>query len=165
MPLGGSAAGGDDGLLAVGDADLGEDSGEVGLHGLGPHEEFLGDLGVGEAVGDELRDADLMVLPSRGEGLPLAIVEAMAHGLPVIATRVGGNEEAVDDGNTGLLVPPEQPEALAAAMIQLARDHEARRRMGDAARRAWASGGWSPDAVVADALQLYASAATGPRAR
>jgi glycosyltransferase involved in cell wall biosynthesis len=118
-----------------------------------------------ERVGDELRDADLMVLPSRGEGLPLAIVEAMAHGLPVIATRVGGNEEAVDDGNTGLLVPPEQPEALAAAIIQLARDHEARRRMGDAARRAWASGGWSPDAVVADALQLYASAATGPRAR
>ncbi len=116
-----------------------------------------------DTVGDELRAADLMILPSRGEGLPLAIVEAMAYGLPVVATRVGGNEEVVEDGITGLLVPPEQPEALAAAIIRLVRDHEARRRMSEAAHRAWSAGGWSPDAVVAHALRLYRAVASGPR--
>ena len=117
-----------------------------------------------DMVGDELREADLMILPSRGEGLPLAIVEAMAYGLPVVATRVGGNDEVVEDGVTGLLVAPEQPEALAASVIRLASDHDARRRMGEAARLAWAAGGWSPDAVVAHTLRLYAAAAS-PRAR
>lgn len=117
-----------------------------------------------DRVGDELRTADLMILPSRGEGLPLAIIEAMAYGLPVVATRVGGNEEVVEDGVTGLLVPPEQPEALATAIVRLVRDHEARHRMADAARHAWAAGGWSPDAVVAHALRLYSAAAV-PRAR
>lgn len=117
-----------------------------------------------DQVGDELRAADLMILPSRGEGLPLAIVEAMAYGLPVVATRVGGNDEVVEDGVTGLLVAAEQPEALAASIIRLASDHDARRRMGEAARLKWAAGGWSPDAVVAHALRLYAAAAS-PRAR
>lgn len=117
-----------------------------------------------DAIGDALSAADLMILPSRGEGLPLAIVEAMAYSLPVVATRVGGNEEVVEDGITGLLVPPEQPEALATAIIRLVRDHETRRRMADAARRAWAAGGWSPDAVVAHALRLYRAAAA-PHAR
>lgn len=116
-----------------------------------------------DMVGDVLREADLMILPSRGEGLPLAIVEAMAYGLPVVATRVGGNEEVVEDGVTGLLVAPEQPEALAASIIRLASDHDARRRMGESARLAWAAGGWSPDAVVAHALRLYSAAASRPR--
>lgn len=118
-----------------------------------------------DVVGEELRAAELMILPSRSEGLPLAIVEAMAYGLPVVATRVGGNAEVVDDGATGLLVAPEQPEALAASIVRLANDPDARRRMGEAARRAWATGGWSPDAVVAHGLRLYTAAAAMRDAR
>jgi len=63
--------------------------------------------------------ADVFVQPSRSEGLPLAILEAMGAGLPVVATRVGGVHEAVLDGETGRLVPPGDPDALAAALRPL----------------------------------------------
>lgn len=75
-----------------------------------------------------------LVLPSRYEGLPLVVLEAMAQGLPAIATRVCGNEEAVADGRTGLLVPPDDPAALAAAMIRLATAPAEAERMGLAGR-------------------------------
>ncbi len=82
-----------------------------------------------------LAAADLFCLPSLYEGLPLAILEAMAAGLPVVATAVAGVPEAVDDGTTGLLVPPEDADALARALAALAADPERRRRMGEAGRR------------------------------
>ena len=66
--------------------------------------------------------------------MPLALLEAMAAGLPVIATRVGGVPEAVRDGREGLLVPAGDPGALASAIRVLAADREARGRMGEAAR-------------------------------
>jgi len=62
-------------------------------------------------------------------------LEAMACGLAVVATRVGGNPEVVADGETGLLTPPSDPAALARAMLQLCRDDGERRRMGKAGRR------------------------------
>ncbi|MEO6815146.1 MAG: glycosyltransferase family 4 protein, partial [Edaphobacter sp.] len=66
-----------------------------------------------------LSAADIFVLPSRSEGFSNAIVEAMAASLPVIATDVGGNAEAVQDGVTGIVVPAENPQALSAAMARL----------------------------------------------
>lgn len=63
-----------------------------------------------------LRACDICLQPSRSEGLGISIIEAMAAGLPVIATRVGGIPEAVEDGVTGMLVPPEDPQALADAI-------------------------------------------------
>ena len=78
---------------------------------------------------------DIFVLPSVSEGLGLAAIEAMAAGRPVVATRVGGIPEAVRDGVDGLLVPPRDPEALARAIVTLARDEGLRRRMGEAGRR------------------------------
>ena len=66
-----------------------------------------------------LAAADLFVLPSRHEGLGVAILEAMAMGLPVVATAVGGIPEAVEHDRTGLLVPPEDGSALAAAIDDL----------------------------------------------
>jgi glycosyltransferase involved in cell wall biosynthesis len=62
---------------------------------------------------------DLFVFPSRDEGMPNAVLEAMAAGLPVVATAIAGNEELVVDGQTGLLVPPGDPAALAQALVRL----------------------------------------------
>jgi glycosyltransferase involved in cell wall biosynthesis len=74
--------------------------------------------------------SDLLVMPSLREGFGDPIIEAMALGKPVIASRVGGMVEAVHDGETGLLVPPGDPDALTQAIVNLSRDHQARERMG-----------------------------------
>jgi glycosyltransferase involved in cell wall biosynthesis len=81
-----------------------------------------------------LAAADIFVLPSRSEGFSNAIVEAMAASLPVVATDVGGNAEAVKDGISGFLVPSEDPGALSAAMIRLLADPLQARAMGAAGR-------------------------------
>ncbi len=91
-------------------------------------------LGSREDVPDLLAAMDIFVLPSRWEGLPLAVIEAMMAGLPVLATAVGGVPELVEDGVTGLLVPPRDPEALAWALARLLSDPPLRRRMGAAGR-------------------------------
>ncbi|HML54235.1 MAG TPA: glycosyltransferase family 4 protein [Solidesulfovibrio magneticus] len=87
-----------------------------------------------EEMPDLLRRADLFVFPSRDEGMPNAVLEAMAAGLPVVATRISGNEEVVADGETGLLVPPDDPDALAGALAGFLADAALRRRMGAAGR-------------------------------
>lgn len=79
-----------------------------------------------------LATLDVFVLPSRWEGLPNAVLEAMAAGLPVVATKVGGVSEAVIDGMTGLLVPPSDPGSLAQSTIKLLHDTDLRCRMGQA---------------------------------
>jgi glycosyltransferase involved in cell wall biosynthesis len=81
-----------------------------------------------------LAAADIFVLPSRSEGFSNAIVEAMAASLPVVATEVGGNAEAVNDGISGFLVPSEDPAALSAAIIRLLSDPSQARAMGAAGR-------------------------------
>jgi glycosyltransferase involved in cell wall biosynthesis len=78
---------------------------------------------------------DLSVMPSVDrEGLPRAILESMAQGVPCIGTEVGGIPELIENGVSGLLVPPRDPEALAEALLCLADDPSLRFRMGDAAR-------------------------------
>ncbi len=93
---------------------------------------FLGQV---RDVPNLLARAGLFALPSLAEGISLTLLEAMASGLAVATTRVGGNPEVVVDGETGLLVPPADPQALAAALLRLRRDAALRRRMGDAGRR------------------------------
>lgn len=85
-------------------------------------------------VHKHLSEAEIFVLPSRSEGFSNAIVEAMAASLPVVATDVGGNAEAVKDGITGFIVQPENPGALSAAIIRLLSDPSHARAMGDAGR-------------------------------
>jgi len=81
-----------------------------------------------------LAPADVFVLPSRSEGFSNAIVEAMASALPVVATNVGGNAEAVQDQLTGFIVPPDDPEALARAILLLLEDPLRARELGIAGR-------------------------------
>ena len=91
--------------------------------------------GVRADVSEVLAALDVFVLPSLWEGMPNAVLEAMASGLPVVATAVGGTPEVVVDGVTGLLVPPQDPGALAQAVEQFLRDPGLRRTMGRAGRR------------------------------
>ena len=81
-----------------------------------------------------LSEADAFVLPSFSEGLPVVLMEAMAAGKPVIATRVGGVSELVEDGISGFLVPPGDVESLAQSICQIADDPDLRKRMGEAGR-------------------------------
>lgn len=93
---------------------------------------FLGEV---RDVPSLLSRASLFVLPSLTEGLSLTLLEAMAVGLPVVATNVGGNAEVVAQDTTGLLVPKSDPAALGAAVLRVLEDPELGRRMGRAGRR------------------------------
>lgn len=85
-------------------------------------------------IPDLMRTMDLFVLPSLGEGISNTILEAMSTGLPVIATRVGGNVELVKEGVTGMLIPPDAPTALTAAILSYYRHPELISSHGAAAR-------------------------------
>jgi glycosyltransferase involved in cell wall biosynthesis len=87
-------------------------------------------LGMVEDVPRFLDDLDVFVLPSLREGLPMTILEAMAMGVPVVATGIAGVPEVVRHGENGLLVPPGDPTALADALACLAGDEPLRRRLG-----------------------------------
>ena len=91
-------------------------------------------LGRRSDVGDLLAVADLFVLPSLYEGLPLSVLEAMSLGVPVIASRIGGTDEAVVNDETGLLVDPGDSRGLATAIRSLLERPEEARRFGNAGR-------------------------------
>ncbi len=115
---------------------LGEGDGETEIRrlcdelGLAKHVRLAG---YQPSVPEWLKAADINVLPSFYEGLPLTILEAMASGLPTVASHVGGIPEAIEDGVSGILVPPGSPERLADALSFLLCRMEARERMGEAA--------------------------------
>jgi glycosyltransferase involved in cell wall biosynthesis len=98
--------------------------------------------------------ADLFVLPSLWEGLPLSVLEAMAAGVPVVATRIGGTDELVRDGETGTLAPPENGPALADAIRSVLYDRERALRMA-AAARALVEREHSASAMVSATAALY----------
>ncbi len=91
-------------------------------------------LGYCEDVAALLAAADIFALPSHFEGLPMSVIEAMLTGLPVVATDISGPREQVVDGETGLVIPPRQAAALAAALARLAADPALRATMGEAGR-------------------------------
>jgi glycosyltransferase involved in cell wall biosynthesis len=98
---------------------------------LKDHVHFLGMRG---DIPEILSDLDLFVLSSLSEGFPLAVLEAMAASKPVVVTRSGGPEELVDDGRTGFLVPPSDPQALAEKICELLSDPGKAAALGRAAR-------------------------------
>jgi glycosyltransferase involved in cell wall biosynthesis len=126
--------------------------------GIAPRVHFLGWRG---DVADVLRAADVMVLPSRAEGLPLAILEAMACGKPVVATRVNGVPEAVIDGRTGILVEPGDDKAIAGALVRLLDQPEVAKRMGAEGRR-FVERSFSLDRFVRQVEDLYDEVHTLP---
>jgi glycosyltransferase involved in cell wall biosynthesis len=89
----------------------------------------------GQAKTDLLQKSHIFVLPSYNEGLPFAIIEAMAAGLAIVATPVGGIPEVVHDGQNGLLTAPGDPEALAASLLRFTADSALRQQMGQQNRR------------------------------
>ncbi|MGY6634430.1 MAG: glycosyltransferase family 4 protein [Alkalilacustris sp.] len=101
--------------------------------GLADRVRFTGYLSE-EEVAAALAQSDLLVLPSFAEGVPVVLMEAMASGLPVVATRVGGVAELVEDGVSGCLVAPGDPEGLATAIDRLLSDPALARRFGAAGR-------------------------------
>ena len=116
--------------------------GLVGKHGLTGKVRFSGHVPHRE-LPDRYRASAVVVNPSLSESFGISLVEGMACGLPVVGTRVGGMVETVVDGETGLLVEPEQPAALADAIVSLLQDAARSRRMGASGRaRAVARFSW-----------------------
>jgi len=111
---------------------------------------------------DLLAACDLFVLPSHAEAMPLALLEAMAAGRPVIASRVGGIPDVVREGIEGLLVPARDPAALAVAIGRLLSDAALRERMGEAAR-ARVEASFSARAMADATCALYDEVARGGR--
>jgi L-malate glycosyltransferase len=96
----------------------------------------------------------IAVLPSLAEGLPNAVLEYMARGLPVVATALGGNLEVIQPNTTGLLVPAQNPGALAEALVKLLRDDQLARSLGSAAR-SYVEENFSFERLVANTDKLY----------
>jgi sugar transferase (PEP-CTERM/EpsH1 system associated) len=105
-------------------------------------------------VADVMQGLSCFALPSLAEGISNTILEAMASGLPVVATHVGGNAELVEEGSTGLIVPPADAQALAAAIGRLASDPRQAAEMGRAGRTR-AVGQFSLEAMVARYQGIY----------
>jgi sugar transferase (PEP-CTERM/EpsH1 system associated) len=123
----------------------------IAARGLRTHVRLLGQRADVNRVFAAL---DVFVLPSKSEGMSNTILEAMASGVPTVATNVGGAEELVDDGVTGLLVPSQNCEALAGALGRMAASPGRRRAMGEAAR-VKAETEFSLDRMLGDYDALY----------
>jgi glycosyltransferase involved in cell wall biosynthesis len=103
--------------------------------------------------------ADLVVMPSHTEGSPNVLLEAMAAGVPIIATAVGGVPEIVENEKQALLVEKRNPAALARAIDQLLNDASLRKRLSEAARQSISS--YSPEAYYDSILSLYQGCLVG----
>ena len=119
--------------------------------GIERHVTFLGHR---EDVASLLAGADVFVLPSRSEAFPNGVIEAMAAGLPVVASAVGGLLDLIEDGRTGMLVSPGTPEELAGAVRRLVQDRPFAARLG-AAARAHVTQRYSFDRMVKAFEDLY----------
>ncbi len=129
----------------------------VDLVGAGPDEEALREQAVALGIQDRVRflgwasreempqryrDADVFVFPSVEEGMPNVVLEAMASGLPIIATDIYGHRGLVKDGDNGFLVPVEDSKAIAGALRRLAADPKLRQQMGERSRKRAEAFGW-----------------------
>ena len=126
---------------------------------LAPFFEFTGTKNAKE-IAPYFEEADVLLLPSHSEGLPIALLEGMAASLPVVACPVNGIPEAMNEPENGLFVPPRDPAALARAVIRLASDPALRRRMS-AANRAKALAEFDRAHFAAALAEIYEAALAG----
>jgi glycosyltransferase involved in cell wall biosynthesis len=136
---------------------LGEGSERAGLETLVMESNLTGQVylpGQVENVTQYLQAADLFILPSRAEGLSNALLEAMAMGLPVVATAVGGTSDVIVHGENGLLIPPEDEVTLGEAIISLLQDPALRECLGRAAH-CTVKTQYAISSVAARYLELY----------
>lgn len=139
-------------LVLVGEGPCrGQIEAEIAAAGIGERVWLAGERA---DVPDVMRGLDVFALPSLAEGISNTILEAMASGLPVVATKVGGNPELVEERSTGALVPPADPVALADALAPYVADATLRREHGAAGRRR-AETEFSLDAMVGRYAALY----------
>jgi glycosyltransferase involved in cell wall biosynthesis len=146
----------DTALVLIGDGELRAELQQCAIdEGLRDAVHFLGDRG---DVRELLRGFDLFVLSSLSEGYSMALLEACAVALPIVATDVGGNGEIVHDGRTGRLVPARDPAALAGAMLALLQEPAQALALGHAART-WVEQYGSLEAMALHYAQLYQGSA------
>ena len=117
--------------------------------------------GLQSDVPAQLHRGAIAVLPSRWEGMPSAVLEAMACGLPCVATRVSGSEDIIEPGVNGLLVEPEDYEDMARALLTLLRDPARARQYGQAAR-ATIENQYSLDHIIDGYINLYQKMVDNP---
>lgn len=133
----------------------------VAAMGLRDRVRFVGSKSGAEKVA-LLRESDVYVQPSHHEGLPIAVLEAMAHGVPIVATRVGALPEVIDSDRSGLLVPARSADELAEAMRRMIADEPFRVGCGVAARET-AEARFSLLRLRDDLATIYASLVDRPR--
>lgn len=117
-------------------------------------DEYIFFKGQTDDVADFLRTSDVYVLPSLQEGMPNSLLEAMACGLPVIASRIGGVVDVVEDGKSGILFEAGDVSGLASAMVRLLNDSELRLKLGTEARRRVVEN-FSIDRIADEYIKLY----------
>ena len=141
--------------IAIGGAGSLRSTFEHRIHELeiGAHVALRGRIAHAEVLAF-LRSLVVFAMPSRAEAFGVAALEAQACGVPVVASHVGGLPEVVRDGETGLLVPPEQPQALASALLKLIEDPQLRARMGQAGRE-WVRDRYDWRTNVEQMLEVY----------
>lgn len=130
---------------------------------LQQHVQFLGWV-AGEQKEKLLRQADVYILPSHNEGLPMSVLEAMSFGLPVVTTRVGGIPELVTDDEDGVLVEAGDVAAIAAALVRLAQQPSERARLG-AGARARVQAAYADSTVLPQLERVYAEVSAQPPLR
>jgi glycosyltransferase involved in cell wall biosynthesis len=139
-------------FLLVGDGILKEELRAQTLHlGL---EENVHFLGIRQDIPDLLAESDYFVLPSLWEGLPMALIEAMASGLPIIATEVSGSKQLIEPGISGILIPPGDSQRLAEAICEIVSDRARAAEMGQAAQQRVRQG-YSAGKQAKEHVQLY----------
>jgi glycosyltransferase involved in cell wall biosynthesis len=107
-----------------------------------------------EEVACALDESTLLVLPSRSEGLPRIVIEAFCRGRPVVGARSGGIPDIVEDGVNGVLVPPEDPEALASALVRVLSEHELQEQLAEGALASAAEWLQTPEQYAAHVREL-----------
>ena len=122
---------------------------------------FVGAFKDRQELDDIMAQTDVFVMSSILEGQPLAVVEAMAYGCPIVTTSVGGIPELIEDNVNGLLCAPRDPECLADKICNLIENPELRKKLGKAARESYERGPFQPEAVSNHFISIYKSILTG----